>query len=208
MSEPIRILLVEDQYFARLAIHTVVDSYGDMAIVAETDQGSQALPLYEAHAPDVVIMDLRLPGISGFEAIAAIHAAHPAARIVVLSNYEGSEDVHRAISAGALGYLTKDASADELATAIQAVHRGRHYLPAALSALLASRVDADALTSRELEVLQLLARGLANKEIAAELGIAEKTARIHVSHILDKLAVEDRTQAVLTAIQRGYVHLT
>ncbi len=207
MSESIRILIVEDQYFARLAIHTIVDSYGGMSIVAETDQGAQALPLYEAHRPDVVIMDLRLPGFSGFDAIVAIRQAHPDARIVVLSNYEGSEDVHRAISSGALGYLTKDASADELSAAIQTVHRGRRYLPQALSALLARRVEADALTSREIEVLNLLARGLANKEIAAELGIAEKTARIHVSHILDKLGVADRTQAVLTAIQRGFVHL-
>jgi DNA-binding NarL/FixJ family response regulator len=207
MNQPLRILLVEDQYFARLALHTVIDCRDDMRIVAETASGSEAAALYRQHAPDLTIMDLRLPGMSGFTAIAAIRAADPRARIVVLSNYDGSEDVHRALDAGAMAYLTKDASADELIEALQAVARGRRFLPPALSGLLRERLEADELTPREAEVLALLAQGLSNREIGERLEIAEKTVRIHLTHIFDKLGVADRTQAVLTAIHRGLVHL-
>jgi DNA-binding NarL/FixJ family response regulator len=202
----IRILLVEDQYFARVAMHSVLDGREDMQIVAETPNGAEALPLFERHRPDLVIMDLRLPGLSGFEAIKQLRAANPAARIVVLSNYDGSEDVHRAISAGATAYLTKDAGAEELVEAIRSAYRGRRYLPKSLAGLLAQRHADDELTARELEVLELLAQGLSNREIGDRLDIAEKTARIHVSHILDKLGVADRTQAVIRAFERGIVH--
>ncbi|MDZ4803021.1 MAG: response regulator transcription factor [Bryobacteraceae bacterium] len=201
------ILLVEDQYFARLALHTVVDSREDMKIVAETASGAEALPLYRKHRPDLVIMDLRLPGMSGFDAIRAIRAEDAAARIVVLSNYDGSEDVHRALDAGALAYLTKDAGADDLIEALLAARRGRQYLPLALRGLLENRIPSDQLTARELEVLELLTGGMSNRDIGERLGIAEKTVRIHMTHIFDKMGVEDRTQAVLAAIQRGLVHL-
>jgi len=201
------ILLVEDQYFARLALHTVVDSREDMKIVAETASGAEALPLYRKHRPDLVIMDLRLPGMSGFDAIRAIRAEDAAARIVVLSNYDGSEDVHRALDAGALAYLTKDAGADDLIEALLAARRGRQYLPLALRGLLENRIPSDQLTARELEVLELLTAGMSNRDIGERLGIAEKTVRIHMTHIFDKMGVEDRTQAVLAAIQRGLVHL-
>ncbi len=203
----IRILLVEDQYFARLALHTVVDSREDMKIVAESARGADAARLFAEHKPDVVIMDLRLPGMSGFDAIRELRALDATARIMVLSNYDGSEDVHRALTAGAMAYLTKDAGADDLVNAILAVHRGRRYLPPELSGLLENRAAADELTARELEVLELLSQGMSNRDIGDRLGIAEKTVRIHMTHILDKLGVEDRTQAVLTAIQRGLVHL-
>ena len=201
------ILLVEDQYFARLALHTVVDSREDMKIVAETASGAEALALYRKHRPDLVIMDLRLPGMSGFDAIREIRTEDPAARIVVLSNYDGSEDVHRAMDAGAMAYLTKDAGADDLIEAILTVRKGRRYLPQALRGMLENRVSADQLTARELEVLELLTGGMSNRDIGDRLGIAEKTVRIHMTHIFDKLGVEDRTQAVLAAIQRGLVHL-
>ena len=201
------ILLVEDQYFARLALHTIVDGRDDMCIVAETGNGNDALALYRQHRPGIVIMDLRLPGLSGFDAIRAIRAEDPEARIVVLSNYEGSEDVHRAISAGAMAYLTKDAGADDLTDAILTVSKGRQYLPAAIRGMLRERIAADELTAREREVLELLAGGLSNRDIGDRLGIAEKTVRIHMTHIFDKLGVEDRTQAVITALQRGLVHL-
>ena len=203
----IRILLVEDQFFARVALHTVIDSRTDMRIVAEIDRGSEALSMFRECGPDVVIMDLRLPGLSGFEAIRLIRAEAPLARIVVLSNYDGSEDVHRALDAGAMAYLTKDANDDELVAAILAVFRGKRYLPAALAALLDERVSQDELTAREQEVLSLLAEGMSNQEIADQLGIAEKTVRIHMTHIFDKLGAADRTQAVITAHQRGLVHL-
>jgi DNA-binding NarL/FixJ family response regulator len=201
------VLLVEDQYFARLALHTVIDSRDDMRIIAETGIGSEALALYQKHRPAVVIMDLRLPGMPGFDAIRQIRAADPDARIMVLSNYDGSEDVHRALQAGAMAYLTKDAGAPELVEALLAVQRGKTYLPPGVRHLLENRQSVDELTARELEVLGLLSEGLSNRDIGERLGIAEKTVRIHMTHIFDKLGVEDRTQAVLTAIQRGLVHL-
>jgi len=207
MNGPIRILVVEDQYFFRLALRTTIDARSDMAIVAETAQGGEALELCRRLQVDVVIMDLRLPGISGFEAIEWIHREFPDVGIVVLSNYEGSEDVHRALSAGALAYLTKDAGADLLIQAILSVKAGKRYVPPAIGALLAERVPGSELTGREREVLQLLARGRSNREVGEQLGISENTVRIHVSRILDKLGVTDRTQAVLLAIQRGLVHM-
>lgn len=207
MTETIRILLVEDQYFARLALHTVIDARDDMEIVAETDKGTEAIALHARHHPDVTIMDLRLPGLSGFEATAAIRKADPKARIVVLTNYEGSEDVHRALQAGAMAYLLKDSSADDLLTAIQTVQAGKRYLPPVICGLLSERLSASELTDREMDVLRLITQGLSNREIADRLHIAEKTAKIHVSHLLDKLGVVDRTQAAITAIQRGIVHL-
>jgi len=207
MTARARILLVEDQSIARLALHTIIDPRPDMQIVAETGRGDDAVALFDEHLPDVTVMDLRLPGVSGFEAIAAIRKRHPAARILVLTNYEGSEDVHRALQAGALAYLTKDAGKEELIQAILAVHRGKRYLPAPVGALLAERSPGAGLTERELEVLRLLARGLSNRALAETLGISENTVRIHVAHILQKLGVDDRTQAVITAIQRGIVHV-
>ena len=207
MTALIRILLVDDHFVARTGLHSIVDGHPGMQIVADAHNGREAIGLHREHQPDVTIMDLRMPGVSGFEAIAAIRAEFPSARIVVLSNYEGSEDVHRALEAGAMGYLVKTASGEELLEAIEAVHRGRKYLPPSLAMMLAKRSSADPLTERELDVLRLLARGQSNKEIAAELSIAENTVRIHVGHILQKLAVEDRTQAVILAFQTGIVHL-
>jgi len=203
----IRILIVEDQYFARLALRTVIDGRDDMEIAAETQSGFEAIALYRQHKPDVVIMDLRLPGMSGFDAIRAIRKEDEAAHIVVLSNYDGSEDVHRALEAGAIAYLTKDASAEELVQAMESATRGKRYLPAALAQLLEGRHPADALTTREREVLELLAQGMSNQDIGTTLGIAEKTVRIHMTHILEKLAVTDRTQAVIKSVQQGLVHL-
>lgn len=208
MSARIKILLVEDQYFFRVALHSIVDVRDDMLIVAETDKAREAVSLHEKLRPDVVIMDLRLPGASGLDAIHCIRQCDPQAHILVLSNYEGSEDVYRALEAGALAYLTKDASGEELVGAILAVHAGRQYLPAALGILLAGRIRGNELTDRELDVLRLLARGMSNREIGERLHIAEKTVKIHVSRVLDKLGVEDRTQAAIAAVQRGIVHLS
>jgi DNA-binding NarL/FixJ family response regulator len=205
-STPIRILVVEDQYFFRLALRTVIDARPDMEIVAEAGNGAEALELCRLHRPDVVIMDLRLPGMSGFEAIGQIHRELPSIGILVLSNYEGSEDVHRALSSGALAYLTKDAGADLLIEAILSVRAGKRYVPPSIGALLASRIPGSELTTRELEVLRLLAKGLSNREVGQQLGISENTVRIHVSRILDKLGAADRTQAVLLALERGLVH--
>ena len=206
MSDPIRILIVEDQFFFRLALHSIIDTRQDMTVVGEAANGRTAIDLHSGCRPDLTIMDLRLPDGSGIKAIETIRHRDPKAPILVLSNYEGSEDIHRALKAGAMSYLTKDASGEELIQAILAVSHGKRYLPQGVGATLASRV-LDELTGRETEVLQLLARGCSNREIADRLHISENTARIHVSRILDKLQVDDRTQAVLVAIQRGLVHL-
>lgn len=208
MNEQIRILLVDDHFVARMGLHSIIDAQPGMEIIADAHNGAEATKLHRRHEPDVTIMDLAMPGVSGFEAIAAIRKEFPSARIVVLSNYEGSEDVHRAMEAGAMAYLLKSAQGEELIEAIQSVHRGRKYLPAALRVMMDERVPADQLTERELDVLRLLAKGQSNREIAAGLSIAENTVRIHVAHVLEKLAVEDRTQAVIVAIQRGIVHIS
>jgi len=207
MAEPIRILIIEDQFFFRLALHSLIDARDDMVVVDEADKGRAGIDCYFASRPDVTIMDLRLPDVSGIEAITTIRQRDLKARILVLSNYEGSEDIHRALRAGALSYLTKDASGEELLRAIQAVALGKRYLTPGVAATLAAHVPDAKLTDREADVLKLLAQGCSNREIAARLRIAENTTRIHVSRILDKLEVEDRTQAVLVAIQRGLVHL-
>ncbi|MCW5964101.1 MAG: response regulator transcription factor [Bryobacterales bacterium] len=207
MTETIRILLVEDQFFARLALHSVIDARDDMRIVGETANGAEALGLYRKVHPDLTIMDLRLPGLSGFDAISAIRNQNPEARIVVLSNYEGIADVRRALEAGALGYLTKDADAATLVLAIQRVHRGHRYLPPSVSKLFAENPDPDPLTAREEQIVALIAKGLGNREIGVRLGIAEKTVRVHMTHILDKMGATDRTQLLILAVQRGIVHL-
>lgn len=207
MAEPIKILVVEDQFFFRLALRSIVDARQDMIIVAETSKAREALPLYKEHRPELAIIDLRLPDGSGLDAIAAIRQHDVKARLLVLSNYEGSEDIHRALRAGALAYLTKDAGGEDLVQAILTVAQGKRYLSPTVAATLSARVAGDDLTDRERNVLQLLAQGCSNREISNRLKIAENTVRIHVSHILDKLQVEDRTQAVLAAIHRGLVHV-
>ena len=207
MPEQIRILIVEDQFFFRLALHSIIEARADMTVVGETDKARAGIDLYASCQPDVTIMDHRLPDLPGVDAIAIIRQRDPKAQILVLSNYEGSEDIHRALRAGALSYLTKDASGEELVRAIQAVALGKRYLTPSVGATLAARVPDAKLTDREAEVLRLLAQGCSNREIASRLHIAENTTRIHVSRILDKLEVEDRTQAVLAAIQKGLVHL-
>lgn len=207
MKEAIRILLVEDQYFARLALHSVIDAREDMRIVAESADGAEALAMYRAHRPDLVLMDLRLPGLSGFDAIRAIRDENPEARILVLSNYEGVADVERALALGALGYLTKDADADLLVEAIGRVHRGYRYLPRPLAKRIEDDRDLDPLTARETQIVALIAEGLSNKEIGERLGIAEKTVRVHMTHILDKMGATDRTQLLIIAVQRGMIHL-
>lgn len=207
MKEEIRILLVEDQYFARLALHSVIDAREDMRIVAEAASGDEALNLYRAHRPDLVLMDLRLPGLSGFDAIGSIRNDNPEARILVLSNYEGVADVERALALGALGYLTKDADADLLIDAIGRVHRGYRYLPPLLARRIEDERGLDPLTARETQIVSLIAEGLSNKEIGDRLGIAEKTVRVHMTHILDKMGAADRTQLLIIAVQRGMIHL-
>jgi DNA-binding NarL/FixJ family response regulator len=203
----VSVLLVEDHFMARLALRSILNDRPDLLIAAETDNGPEAIRLYAKLRPDVTVMDLGLPGISGFDAIQAIRQQNRAAKIVVLTNYEGSEDVYRALRNGAMAYLTKDTSGQELVNAILSVHQGVRYLPREVRDRLAERVPCAELTPREQQVLQLISRGNSNREIAEALEIAEKTVRIHVSSVLEKMGARDRTQAAIYAIQRGFVHM-
>ncbi len=201
----IRILLVEDHFLARTALRSILSGKG-MTVVGEADNGEQAISLYQKLRPDVTLMDLRMAGVNGFDAIAAIRRLNRAAKIVVLTNYEGSEDVYRALRCGAMAYLTKDASGQEVVSAIQTVHLGSRYLPREVRDRLAERMPCTELTPREQQVLKLISQGNSNREIASTLQIAEKTVRIHVSSVLEKMGARDRTQAAIYAIQRGFVH--
>jgi DNA-binding NarL/FixJ family response regulator len=205
-SVPIRVLLIEDHFLARMALRSVLSERNDIVIVGEAGDGASGIDLYRQSAPDVTVMDLRLPGVNGFDAIVEIRRFCKTAKIAVLSNYEGSEDIYRAIRAGALAYLTKDASGEEVVEAILSVHRGVRYLPRSARDRLAERTPLVDLTPREHEVLTCITRGQSNRDIAEQLHIAEKTVRIHVSSVLDKMGARDRTQATIYAIQRGLVH--
>ena len=207
MTAAVKVLLVEDHFLARTALRSVLNGRFEVNVAGEAESGEQALALYDTVAPDVTLMDLRLPGMSGFDAITAIRKKHREARIVVLSNYEGSEDIFRALRAGAMGYLTKDASGDQVLDAILTVRRGVRYLPPAVRDLLAHRLPLAELTPREHQILTLITKGLNNRDIAKELDIADKTVRVHVSSVLEKMNARDRTQAAIYAIQHGLVHL-
>ena len=207
MSEPIRILVAEDHLVARVGVSTIVNMQPDMTIVAEASNGQQAVELFKKHLPDVTLLDLRMPGMGGVEAAQAIRADHPGARMIALTTYGGDEDIRRALNAGVQAYLTKDVLHDELLKAIRAVHAGQTYLPAAVAAALAAQMPRPDLSAREVQVLELIVRGLANKQIAYALSIAEHTVKNHVKNILSKLGVQDRTQAATAAIQRGIIHL-
>jgi two-component system NarL family response regulator len=207
-ANPIRILVAEDHLVARVGVSTIVNLQPDMTVVAEATNGQQAIELYRTHLPDVTLLDLRMPILSGIEAAAAIHKEYPRARLIALTTYGGDEDIRRALHAGVQAYLMKDILHDELLKAIRAVHEGQTYLPASVAAALAAQMPRPDLSARELQVLELIVAGLANKQIAYTLNIAEYTVKNHVKNILDKLAVQDRTQAATVAIQRGIIHLS
>jgi two-component system NarL family response regulator len=192
---------------ARAGMGAIVNAQPDMIVIAEAINGEQALILYRKYRPDVVLMDMWMPVMNGFEAVAAIRAEFPPARIIALSTFGGDEDIRRALVAGAQAFLTKDAPHDELVDAIRAVHAGRQYLPASVAATLSAKIAGPDLSGREIEVLRLLTQGLSNKQIAWELRIVEDTAKNHVKSILRKLHAHDRTQAVTQAIERGIIHL-
>jgi DNA-binding NarL/FixJ family response regulator len=207
MSDPIRILVAEDHLVARVGVTAIVNMQPDMTVVAEAANGQQAVELYRRHLPDVALLDLRMPVMGGTEAAAAIRAEFPQARMIALTTYGGDEDIRRALAAGMQAYLTKDVLHDELLNAIRAVHEGRRYLPPSVAAALAAQLPRPDLSARELQVLELIVRGLANKQIGYTLTIAEHTVKNHVKNILSKLGVQDRTQAATAAIQRGIIHL-
>jgi DNA-binding NarL/FixJ family response regulator len=204
---PIRVLIAEDHLIARVGVKTIINTQPDMQVVAEAANGAQAVELFRKHRPDVSLMDVRMPEMSGVEATQRIRAEFPEAAIIALSTYGGDEDVRRALQAGARTYLTKDVLHDELIRAIHAVYAGENYLSPDVAAALESTVSPASLSAREAEVLALIVKGQGNKQIAYALGIAEHTVKNHVKSILSKLSVDDRTQAATAAIQRGIIHL-
>jgi DNA-binding NarL/FixJ family response regulator len=206
-SKPIRVLCVDDHPIVREGMAAIMSVQPDIVSVGEAGDGQTALARYRELNPDVVIMDLRMPVMGGVDATTQIRKEFPNARIIVLTTYEGDEDIHRALEAGAQAYLLKDMVRTELLQTIRAVHSGRRHIAAPVAARLAEHTPRTTLSARELQVLQLIAKGLRNKEIGAALDIAEDTVKIHIKNIFGKLDVIDRTQAVVIASQRGFIRL-
>jgi DNA-binding NarL/FixJ family response regulator len=204
----IRLLVVDDHLVVRMGLVALLNRQKDFKVVGEAEDGAQAVEKYREHRPDVCLMDIRMPKLTGMQALTAIRAEFPEARVLMLTTYDGDSDIHGALAAGASGYLLKDVEGEELVHAIREVHGGGRYLPAEVAQRLAERGATPQLTPREIEVLELLAKGLSNKEIASVLNFTDFTAKAHVRNILEKLGVEDRTSAVTEALHRGIVHLS
>lgn len=206
-TQRIRVMAVDDHPIYRDGLAAVLELHPDLELVAEAGDGAAAVDAYRAWQPDVTLMDLSMPVMSGVDAIARIVEEFPSARIIALTTYQGDTDIHRALEAGARGYLLKDVLRNEVADAIRAVSRQGWILPDAVARRLAEYVPRVELTDRELEVLRLMARGLRNKEIAAQIHRTEATVKVHVLHVLNKLHAQDRTEAVVIALKRGIIHL-
>jgi DNA-binding NarL/FixJ family response regulator len=206
-AEIIRVMAVDDHPLFRGGLAALVAAYPDLKLVAEAGNGRQAVELFRVHRPDVTLMDLGMPMMGGAEAIGHIIGEFPDARIIALTSWDGDGDIHRALDAGAQGYLLKDMVSNEVVDAIRAVHRGGRVLPAAVAQRLAEFTPRTDLTDRELEVLTHLAQGKSNKEIAVAIGRTEATVKVHVLHILQKLDAADRTDAVTIGLKRGLIHL-
>jgi DNA-binding NarL/FixJ family response regulator len=205
-ANKIRIMVIDDQAVVRQGFVSLIKTVPDMEIVGEGSNGQEAVDLFRQLRPDITLMDLRMPALSGAEAIRQIRNEFPAARIIVLTTFDGDEDIYRAVQAGAQGYLLKDMFFEELEAAIRKVHAGARLIPGSVAERLAARMSSSELTGRELEVLRHIVDGKSNKEIGNTLNISEATVKSHINNILSKLGVSDRTQAATTALQRGIVH--
>jgi two-component system, NarL family, response regulator len=205
--KPIRILVVDDHFMVRMGLSSSLSVEEDMEVVAEAGTGQDALAAYRKHQPSLVLMDLRLPGMSGAEVVAALIHEFPDACILMLSTHSGEEEIHRSLQAGARGYILKSAMREELLRAIRKVREGKVYLDPTVAPLLAEHLTHRPLTNREIEVLRMVSKGMGNKEIASALSIAEVTVKLHVSHVLEKLGAKDRTEAATAALKRGIISL-
>ncbi len=209
MSDPasIRVLSVDDHPLLRQGIAAIINSQPDMLLVAEASSGSEGIQKFRAHQPDVTLMDLRLPDMSGIDTMIAIRTEFPDARVIMLTTFEGDVEVQRALEAGARGYMLKSMPPKELVEVIRQVHAGKKRVPAELAAQLAEHLSDEALTEREVDVLRHVAGGNRNRDIAERLFISEETVKVHVKHIMEKLGANDRTQAVAIAVRRGIIQL-
>ena len=206
-AQKMSVLIVDDHPIMRLGVAAIINAQTDMKVCAQAGSGEEAVRIFRKYRPDITLMDLRLPGMSGLDALRSIRQEDPHAKCVVLTTYEGDEDIHQALAAGALGYIIKGMSHETLVDALRRAHAGTRFLPPPVARSLADRTPNSDLSPREREVLSLMVHGQSNKEIAATLGITEATVKCHVSVILMRLQAHDRTQAVIAALQRGLEHL-
>jgi DNA-binding NarL/FixJ family response regulator len=206
-SRPIRILVVEDHQIVRQGLVALLGVVDDVQVVAQASNGEEAIKAYNEHNPDITLIDLRLPKMGGVDVIQHVRATQPSARFIVLTTYDGDEDIYRALQAGARAYLLKGMTVDVLVSTIRSVHAGKSHIPPAIAQKLAERMGTEQLTHREQDVLEQIVRGKSNKEIGTELDISEATVKTHINNLLSKLGVADRTQAATAAIQRGLVQL-
>ncbi len=206
-AEPGRVLVVDDHALFRTGVANIINQEHDLRVVAEAGNGVEAVAAYERHRPDVTLLDLRMPVMDGVEVVRRVRALDPQARVIVLTTYDTDDEIARALKAGAKAYVLKDISADDLIACIRAVLAGKTYLAPAAAAKLAEGVTHVQLTPRELATLRLTADGKANKEIASELGISERTVKTHLGHLFEKLGVTSRTEAIKVATRRGLVRL-
>ncbi len=204
---PIRVLVVDDHILLRQGIAGILAPEPDIELIAEAGNGAEAIERFEHHRPDVTLMDLQMPVLSGIDAITRITAQAPNARLIVLTTYRGDVQAVRALKAGARGYLLKSSLIDELLTAIRTIHAGQRYIPAEVAQDIAIHAAEEPLSAREIDILALVATGKANKMVARELDVSEQTVKAHLRTIFQKLGVQDRTQAVTTALRRGIISL-
>ncbi|MBI2806604.1 MAG: response regulator transcription factor [Planctomycetes bacterium] len=206
-KNPIRIVIADDQHLVRQGFRSMLERLPSMEIVAEASTGKEAIEQYSQHRPDILLLDLRFPDVCGVEVIRAIREQFLIARIIVLTTYDGDEEIYQSLQAGAKAYLLKDVTLEALVECIEKVHQGQTCVPPLVAAKLAERTASPELTERELDVLRRIVAGRSNKEIATDFNITEGTVKTHVNHILEKLGVHDRTQAVTTALKRGLVRM-